>query len=133
MAPQIIDSTAFADSISGMALFFDVDGCLIDLAERPEDVVVPPGLTGDLERLSACVGGALAVVSGRAIADLDRLFAPLRLPAAGQHGLEWRAAADGAVERIAVDHAVLDRLAAALAGFAAGRPGLRVEPKGAAV
>ncbi|WP_395674830.1 trehalose-phosphatase [Inquilinus sp.] len=133
MAPQIIDTTAFADSISGLALFLDVDGCLIDLAERPEDVVVPAGLIGDLERLSARIGGALALVSGRAIADLDRLFAPLSLPAAGQHGLEWRAAPAGPVERVPVDRAVLDRLSDALAGFAAGKPGLRVEPKGAAV
>jgi trehalose 6-phosphate phosphatase len=133
MAPQSLDSIALADSISGMALFLDVDGCLIDLAERPEDVVVPPGLIGDLERLSARIGGALALVSGRAIADLDRLFAPLSLPAAGQHGLEWRAAPAGPVERIPVDRAVLDRLSDALAGFTADRPGLRVEPKGAAV
>jgi trehalose 6-phosphate phosphatase len=133
MAPQPIDSTAFADSIPGMALFFDVDGCLIDLAERPEDVVVPAGLIGDLDRLSARVGGALALVSGRAIADLDRLFAPLTLPAAGQHGLEWRATPAGPVERIPVDRVVLDRLAESLAEFAVGKPGLRVEPKGAAV
>jgi trehalose 6-phosphate phosphatase len=133
MAPQTIDSTAFADSISGMALFFDVDGSLIDLVQRPEDVVVPPGLIGDLERLSARVGGALALVSGRAIADLDQLFAPLRLPAAGQHGLEWRSTAAGTVERVPVDPAVLDRLATSLSGFASSRPGLRVEPKGAAV
>ena len=133
MVPQSIDSTAFADVISGMALFLDVDGCLIDLADRPEDVVVPPGLVDDLERLSARVGGALALVSGRAIADIDRLFAPLRLPAAGQHGLEWRSTPTGAVERVPVDRAVLDRLAASLSGFASSRPGLRVEPKGAAV
>jgi trehalose 6-phosphate phosphatase len=133
MTPQAIDSTAFADSISGMALFLDVDGCLIDLAEQPEDVVVPAGLIGDLERLSARVGGALALVSGRAIADLDRLFAPLSLPAAGQHGLEWRAAPAGSIERVPVDRAVLDRLVAALTDFATGKTGLRVEPKGAAV
>ncbi|MGK9235025.1 trehalose-phosphatase [Inquilinus limosus] len=133
MAPQTIDSTGFAESISGMALFLDVDGCLIDLAERPEDVVVPPGLVADLDRLSARLGGALALVSGRAIADLDRLFAPLRLAAAGQHGLEWRPGAAAAVERVPVERAVLDRLTASLADFASGRPGLRVEPKGAAV
>ncbi|WP_343714923.1 trehalose-phosphatase [Inquilinus sp.] len=133
MAPQIIDTTAFADSISGLALFLDVDGCLIDLAERPEDVVVPAGLPGDLQRLSARVGGALALVSGRAIADLDRLFPSLSLPTAGQHGLEWRAVPSGPIERVPVNRAVLDRLAGALTEFAAARPGLRVEPKGAAV
>jgi trehalose 6-phosphate phosphatase len=133
MAPQIIDTTAFAESISGLALFLDVDGSLIDLADRPEDVVVPFDLLGALDRLSARLGGALALVSGRAIADLDRLFAPLALPAAGQHGLEWRAAPAGAIERVEVDRVVLERLEAALRGFTGRDPGLRVEPKGAAV
>ena len=133
MPPQLVDSTAFADSISGLALFLDVDGCLIDLAERPEDVVVPEGLLAALGQLSTRVDGALALVSGRPIADLDRLFAPLQLPAAGQHGLEWRLGPTMAVDRIAVDQATLAGLARALNGFAAIRPGLRVEPKGAAV
>jgi len=133
MAPQTIDTTAFAEGISESALFLDVDGSLIDLAERPEDVAVPPDLVAALGRLSARVGGALALVSGRAIADLDRLFAPLCLPAAGQHGLEWRAAPAGPVDRVAVDRLVLERLEAALRGYTGRDPGLRVEPKGAAV
>lgn len=73
------------------ALFLDVDGTLLDFAQTPDAVVVSDALKlllGDLER--AC-GGALALISGRSIASLDRLFGTLALPMAGSHGLEIRA------------------------------------------
>ena len=73
------------------ALFLDVDGTLLDFADTPDAVVVSDvlkALLGDLER--AC-GGALALISGRSIASLDRLFGALALPMAGSHGLEIRA------------------------------------------
>jgi trehalose 6-phosphate phosphatase len=73
-----------------IALFLDVDGTLLDLAERPDDVTVPDGLVSDVAAAEARTGGALALVSGRTIADLDRLFSPLRLRAAGVHGAELR-------------------------------------------
>jgi trehalose 6-phosphate phosphatase len=111
------------------ALFLDVDGSLLDIAPTPQSVAVPEGLHRALRRLHAALGGALALVSGRSIADLDRLFAPLRLPAAGQHGTELRRG-DGApcavVERLACLTPIADRLRA----FAAARPGLLVEDKG---
>ncbi|MFG1426953.1 trehalose-phosphatase [Roseixanthobacter glucoisosaccharinicivorans] len=72
------------------AFFFDVDGTLIDIASHPDAVVVPPRLLEDLSALQARSDGALALVSGRAIANLDRLFAPLRLAASGIHGAETR-------------------------------------------
>ena len=72
------------------ALFLDVDGTLLDIASSPDSVVVPPSLLLHLRALHQHLGGALALVSGRPVADLDSLFAPLRLPAAGQHGSEWR-------------------------------------------
>lgn len=72
------------------ALFLDVDGCLLDIAERPDEVVVEDGLTETLACLRTRLGGALALVSGRPLAQLDALFAPLHLAAAGQHGLERR-------------------------------------------
>ena len=72
------------------ALFLDVDGTLLDFADRPEDVVVPPNLREVLQRIFRLNGGALALISGRQVADLDRLFAPPRYPAAGQHGVERR-------------------------------------------
>ncbi len=81
-------------SESGSSLFLDVDGTLLDIAPAPDLVVVPPELSATLSRLSGLLGGALALVSGRPIAQLDRLFAPLRLPAAGEHGAEIRRGAD---------------------------------------
>lgn len=72
------------------ALFLDVDGTLLDIAATPEMAKVPDDLPGILLRLSGWLDGAVALVSGRALADIDRLFFPLRLPAAGQHGAELR-------------------------------------------
>jgi trehalose 6-phosphate phosphatase len=80
-----------------IALFLDLDGTLIELAPRPGDVLVPPDLLSLLDRLHAGMGGALAVVSGRPLADIDRLLAPLHLPAAGIHGAELREAAGAPV------------------------------------
>jgi trehalose 6-phosphate phosphatase len=80
-----------------IALFLDLDGTLIEIAPRPGDVVVPPDLLSLLDRLHAGTGGALAVVSGRPLADIDRLLAPLHLPAAGTHGAELREAAGAPV------------------------------------
>jgi trehalose 6-phosphate phosphatase len=72
------------------ALFLDVDGCLIDFADAPDAVRVPRRLPSLLARLAGRLSGAVALVSGRPLAGLDRLFSPLRLPAAGLHGLELR-------------------------------------------
>src|SRR5271165_4688365 len=58
------------------ALFLDVDGTLLDLAERPDAVLVPEGLVGTLARAVRKLHGALALVSGRTIDEIDRLFAP---------------------------------------------------------
>jgi trehalose 6-phosphate phosphatase len=73
-----------------IALLLDVDGTLIDIAPSPHEVHVPGELCRSLVRLFEIGGGALALVSGRPIADLDRLFSPLRLPAIGGHGAEMR-------------------------------------------
>jgi trehalose 6-phosphate phosphatase len=73
-----------------IALLLDVDGTLIDIAPTPHEVHVPDDLCRALERLLKRTGGAVALVSGRPIADLDRLFSPLRLPAVGGHGAETR-------------------------------------------
>lgn len=86
-APSYQDDTG---GTNRLALFLDVDGTLLDLAERPDDVTIPDGLLSDVAAAQTKTAGALALVSGRVIADLDRLFAPLRLPAAGVHGAELR-------------------------------------------
>ncbi|MDB5731854.1 MAG: trehalose phosphatase, partial [Variovorax sp.] len=112
------------------ALFLDFDGTLVAIAETPEAVEVPPGLTSLLDDLHRLLGGALAIVSGRQIDALDRFLAPLRLPAAGEHGVQRRDAEGRMREQRAPDlTAVLDA-ANTLAGQHAG---LLVERKHAAV
>ncbi len=75
------------------ALFLDLDGTLAPLAPRPEDVRLDAPLLDSLRLLQERLGGALALISGRPIAQLDALVAPLRLPAAGVHGAQRRDAA----------------------------------------
>lgn len=113
------------------ALFLDVDGCLLDFSDTPDGVIVPPGLPARLDALAQRLGGALALVSGRTLAGLDRLFAPLRLPAAGLHGSERRH--DGI-------HVASPAAPVALAGvrdealrLADRYPGAMIEDKGAAI
>src|SRR3546814_13234730 len=77
---------------SGWALFLDVDGTLIAIAEQPGAVQVGDRLCRVLERLRPALGCAIALVSGRRLEDVDQLFAPLKLAAAGLHGLQRRAA-----------------------------------------
>lgn len=73
-----------------VALLFDVDGTLIDIGPAPFEVDVPETLKRSLDRLMELTDGAVALVSGRPIRDLDRLFTPLALPAVGGHGAEMR-------------------------------------------
>ena len=109
--------------------FLDVDGTLLDLAARPAEVRMPAGLTGLLRALGAAAGGAVALVSGRTLADLDRLLAPLALAGAGQHGAERRDAA-GRVHAAAADPDDLESAARRLRGLASRYAGLELEHKG---
>lgn len=112
------------------ALFFDVDGTLLDIASAPEAVVVPPALLRAVEHLSRRLSGALALVTGRDIGFIERRFPHYSGPVAALHGAELRHAS-GAVERVAPEaafHAARDFVhAAAEAG------GLLAEDKGAAI
>ena len=74
------------------ALFLDVDGCLLDFADAPDAVTVPHALQATLQSLAQRLQGAVALVSGRTLASIDTLFAPLQLPASGLHGVERRSA-----------------------------------------
>jgi trehalose 6-phosphate phosphatase len=74
------------------ALFLDLDGTLAPIAPRPNMARVPRATIEVLGAASAALGGAVAIISGRTMADLDALLAPLKLPAAGCHGAEWRGA-----------------------------------------
>ncbi len=72
------------------AMFLDIDGTLLDIASRPEEVVVPAALPPLLARTARWLGGALALVSGRPLSQIDALMAPLVLPCAGEHGAVLR-------------------------------------------
>ena len=72
------------------ALFLDVDGTLLEFEIRPELVRLPLGALQTIGLLSQRLGGALALVSGRPLAELDTLFSPQRFPAAGLHGQQLR-------------------------------------------
>jgi trehalose 6-phosphate phosphatase len=78
------------EDIERCAIFLDLDGTLAELVAHPDSVQVDRSMLSLLETLSEKVGGALAVVSGREIAVVDRLLRPLVLPVAGVHGLERR-------------------------------------------
>ena len=108
------------------ALFLDFDGTLVDLAPQPEAVAVPPKLVQTLVDLSRYLGGALALISGRPIAQIDQFLQPLRLPAAGVHGAERRSF-DGEIT-LAHTHP-LEHVEAVATALAAQHPALRVEIK----
>ncbi len=110
------------------ALFLDVDGTLIDIAARPDSVVVPGSLVEDLEDLNRRLGGALALVSGRTISNLDALFHPLRLRASGVHGAEFRFEPDQA-DVVVGAPAIPDLLWRELSGLVEGFPGAMAENK----
>ena len=81
------------------AILLDIDGTILDIAPSPQQVRVPPELRHTLARLDELTGGALALVSGRPLADIDLIFSPLQFAAIGGHGAELRAAA-GAEPRV---------------------------------
>jgi trehalose 6-phosphate phosphatase len=83
-------------NLTRTAILLDVDGTILDIAPTRQAVHVPVSLLHTLSQVSGQVGGALALVSGRRIDDLDHLFAPLRLPAIGGHGAEIRHSGDSA-------------------------------------
>ena len=114
------------------ALFLDFDGTLIDFAMTPDAVVVPPKLRGVLAACIEAFGGAVAIVSGRPISTLDALLDPLRLPAAGLHGLELRMP-DGTVEEAAYHAAGLAELRARFRSLVREDARLVVEDKGSSL
>jgi trehalose 6-phosphate phosphatase len=113
------------------AVFLDVDGTLLEIAPRPELVQVPPGLPGLIARLAKERQGALALISGRPLAQLDGLFHPWHGAAAGLHGIERRRA-DGSLDRIldSASEATLGIIRPKLATLAAAGTGLILEDKG---
>ncbi len=111
-----------------LAIFLDFDGTLVEIADHPENVELLPETRRVLARLSRVLDGALAVISGRAIDDVDRFLAPLRLPVAGVHGLERRDCA-GTIHAREIDTDAIDELRETLQGFVAETTGLFLESK----
>lgn len=110
------------------ALFLDFDGCIVDIAPTPEAVVVPDCLPSLLLALREALGGAVAIVSGRPIEQIDGFLGSAVPAVAGLHGLERRGA-EGGIVRPSVPRHDLRAVRALLAAFAAERPGVLVEDK----
>jgi trehalose 6-phosphate phosphatase len=110
------------------SLFLDVDGTLVELTDTPSQTTADPEIIALLREMTLRLGGAVALVSGRKIETLDRLFAPLRLPAAGLHGVERRRY-DGSIQGPHFVDTRLDRIRPALAELVAANPGALLEDK----
>jgi trehalose 6-phosphate phosphatase len=117
--------------LAGAALFLDLDGTLAPIAARPQDVGPDPKRTELLERLNAGLDGRLAVVTGRTLADVDRILEGRITCTAAVHGLVWRDC-EGRVHE-PDPHPGLARATEAFHEFARHDPGLIVEEKGQSV
>lgn len=108
------------------ALFLDFDGTMVDIAPQPDAVHVPKNLLASLKAVHAWLGGAVAVISGRPIHEIDAFLAPLKLPVAGVHGAERRGA-DG--QLVLLSTHPLEQVERTARVLAARHAGLLVEPK----
>lgn len=113
----------------GWAFFLDLDGTLFEIRATPQAVRRDLEEVALVSRLRDAAGGAVALISGRAIAKIDELFAPLKLAAAGQHGAERRDAQKN-LHRIKLPEEQMKHAAAAIRAFAARHEGLLFEHKG---
>ena len=115
-----------------LAIFTDFDGTLVELAETPDAIVVPQELTHDIEHVRRVLGGAFAVISGRAVADLDR-YLPQGIALAGGHGVERRRADGTIADEAPTGPDAAGDIAERLSGFVRSHPKLILEPKHGAV
>jgi trehalose 6-phosphate phosphatase len=118
--------------LENCALFLDIDGTLLDIAPAPHSVQVPPSLVHSLDAAAQSLDGALALVSGRLIEDIDRLFQPLCLPSAGLHGAEIRRKAGGGIERFECTP-ISRALRETINGLVEAHRGVKLEDKGNAL
>jgi len=128
--PQAVASLrSLVPHVSRTAILLDIDGTLLDLAPTPREVWVPPDLATNLNRLLEQTSGALALVSGRSLNDIDLIFAPAQFPAIGGHGAEMRLSIDS--EAVATHAPPMDKeLKRRLASIARLSPGILLEDKG---
>ncbi|MFL5486211.1 MAG: trehalose-phosphatase [Gemmatimonadaceae bacterium] len=111
------------------AYFFDIDGTLVDIAPTPAEIYLAHDLHLLIRRLHDATGGALALISGRSIANVDSIFGGSQLPVAGQHGLERRNA-KGEISRHSAISKKLERARHKLGEAVARHRGLLLEDKG---
>jgi trehalose 6-phosphate phosphatase len=123
-----LSETSLIPDLRKCAILLDIDGTILDLAPSPQQVWVPTGLRQTLARLNTLTDGALALVSGRSLQDIDLIFSPLELAAIGGHGAELRPIAG----RKAVMRAkpLSEALKRKLAGVSELGPGVLAENKG---
>jgi trehalose 6-phosphate phosphatase len=115
--------------LDGIGLLLDVDGTLLDFAPEPDAVEIPAALPEVLRSVERRLNGAIALVSGRPIAELDRLFTPLRLRASGIHGAEIRFSPGGPCSPC-LRHKLPDAAWRELVGLLSAFPGTFAENKG---
>ena len=128
VSPKLMASE-LARRLGEYAILLDIDGTLLDLAPTPREVWVPPDLSETLSRLRDKTSGALALVSGRSLNDIDLIFAPEQFPAVGGHGAEMRISIDS--EAVATHAPPMDKeLKRRLAAIAKLSPGILLEDKG---
>lgn len=124
--PRPLDRDAL--DFGSTAILLDIDGTLLDLAATPAGVLVPSSLQATLTTLWKWTGGALALISGRPLKDIDRIFAPLELPAVGGHGAEIRASMKTSPKKRAQVLLLDERVRRPLLGLS--RKGVLIEDKG---
>ena len=125
----VLAPNELARRLDECAILLDIDGTLLDLAPTPREVWVPPGLATTLSGLLIRTSGALALVSGRSLNDIDLIFAPEQFPAVGGHGAEMRISTDS--EAVATHAPPMDKeLKRRLAAIARLSPGILLEDKG---
>src|SRR6195256_1749769 len=125
----VLAPNELARRLDECAILLDIDGTLLDLAPTPREVWVPPGLAKTLNRLHQRTNGALALVSGRSLNDIDLIFAPEQFPGVGGHGAELRIGTDN--EAVASHAPPMDKeLKRRLAAIARLSPGILLEDKG---
>ncbi len=110
------------------ALFLDVDGTLVGFMDDPARVTLAPTLPALLQRLASRLGGALGVLSGRCLAEIDTLFAPMRLPAGALHGHELRDP-EGRLSVLAPEPGAAHRIADEARQTIDALPGVTLESK----
>ncbi|EDV5119401.1 trehalose-phosphatase [Salmonella enterica] len=123
--------TVSPELTANYAYFFDLDGTLAEIKPHPDQVVVPHKILQLLDRLAAHNAGALALISGRSMTELDALAKPFRFPLAGVHGAERRDI-NGKTHIVRLPEAVVREVEALLRSTLVALPGTELETKGMA-